>query len=93
MPVCARCAGIYIGGALAAIAFTPRAAMSMLARARPVSARRAVLVLAVLPTAATLLYEWTTGAAPSNAVRFAAGVPIGVAAAWLIVSAAADQVN
>ena len=30
------------------------------------------------PTAATLVYEWTTGDMPSHAIRAAAGVPIGL---------------
>jgi hypothetical protein len=57
------------------------------------AAARVLLSLAALPSLATLVYEWTTGVMPSNALRFAAGVPIGVAVAWLIVSAAEDQVN
>ena len=87
MPVCARCAGIYAGAALAALA-------AMAAAARP-AVRRARLILAgaVAPSLLTLVYEWTAGRAPANAIRFAAGLPIGVAVAWLIVAAAEDQVN
>ena len=51
------------------------------------------LALAVAPTFATLAYEWTSGVAPSNAIRFAAGLPIGVAGAWLVLAATSDQVN
>jgi hypothetical protein len=51
------------------------------------------LALAVVPTLLTLVYEWSTGDMPSHAIRAAAGVPIGVAVAWLVVAAAHNQVN
>jgi len=54
---------------------------------------RIVLALAAVPTAVSLVYEWTTGDTPSHAIRAAAGVPIGVAVAWLIVAATDNQVN
>jgi uncharacterized membrane protein len=114
MPVCARCAGIYVGAAMAAVVRGARgcqpsvdAGVSDRSPERPALRRpslvfrrrsfalhpRLSLALAALPTAATLLYEWTTGDAPSNALRFAAGLPIGAVVAWLVVSAATDQVN
>jgi uncharacterized membrane protein len=119
MPVCARCAGIYAGAAIAAllavILRSPERLALPVPRIREVfgsrrqarepfrraidrepfsrAAARVLLSLAALPSLATLVYEWTTGVMPSNALRFAAGVPIGVAVAWLIVSAAEDQVN
>jgi len=43
------------------------------------------LVMAVVPTLATLVYEWTTGDVPAHWIRTAAGVPIGAVAAWLVV--------
>ena len=46
-----------------------------------------------MPTAVTLAYEWTTGVMPPHAVRAAAGMPIGLAVAWLVVAAAENQVN
>ena len=57
------------------------------------NAPRAVLIVAVLPTLLTLLYEWTTGDMPSHGIRAAAGVPIGVVVAWLLVAAADNQVD
>jgi len=113
MPVCARCAGIYAGAAVAALLTVVRRSPERLAvpvprirrQARepvrraiahePVrrAAARVLLALAAVPSAATLVYEWTTGVMPSNALRFAAGIPTGVVVAWLIVSAAEDQVN
>jgi len=54
---------------------------------------RLALAVAALPSAATLVFEWTTGVMPANWIRFAAGVPIGVAVAWLVRAAAENQVN
>ena len=85
MPVCARCAGIYFGavaGALAAVVFHPSARRARLA-----------LALAVTPSLITLVYEWTAGVMPSHAMRAAAGVPVGVVVAWLVVAVADNQVN
>jgi hypothetical protein len=96
MPVCARCAGIYAGAVIGAV-------MSAMPRGRPWSAPgrsklrpydvRIALALAVAPTLVTLAYEWTTGDMPSHAIRAAAGVPIGLVVAWLVVAAADNQVN
>jgi hypothetical protein len=48
--------------------------------------RRALFCLAAMvPTLLTLVYEWTTGIAPTNAVRAAAGLLLGSVVAWLIV--------
>jgi uncharacterized membrane protein len=85
MPVCARCAGIYVGAFLGAVA--------ALALRASVRRSRLILGLAVTPTLVTLVYEWTTGDMPSHAIRAAAGVPIGLAVAWLVVAAADNQVN
>src|SRR5262249_5206604 len=76
MPVCARCTGIYAGAAVSALAAIARDAR--LKPSRYVRAVRIALAAAALPTAFTLVYEWSTGVTPSNTLRFAAGVPIGV---------------
>jgi hypothetical protein len=46
--------------------------------------RLVIAVLAALPTAATLLFEWTTHVTPPNEVRAAAGLVLGGAVAWLV---------
>jgi len=51
------------------------------------------LIVAALPTLATLAYEWSTSATPPNVVRTIAGFPLGAAVAWVILSAVDDQVN
>ena len=97
MPVCARCAGIYFGalfGAAVAVArgFQPsgrRRSSNRLGLRRT----RVALGLAVIPTLLTLIYEWTTGVMPAHAIRAAAGAPIGVVVAWLVVAAADNHVN
>ena len=86
MPVCARCTGIYLGAAVAAIVALPWTRLA-------IRRSRAVLIAAALPTVLTLVYEWTTGEMPANGIRFAAGVPIGLVVASLVVTAADNQVN
>jgi uncharacterized membrane protein len=90
MPVCARCTGIYAGAALAVVLSpmvrtlqrrlggSPRADTW----AGPYAAT--VLALAALPTISTLIYEWTTGVTPSNAIRAASGLCLGIGVAALI---------
>src|SRR3982751_4206094 len=80
MPVCARCTGIYVGAALAAIAMGKRDGAVDTA-----SGPRLLLAAAALPTAATLVYEWTTGDMPSNTIRALAGAALGAAITVVIV--------
>jgi uncharacterized membrane protein len=82
LPVCARCSGIYFGAAAAAVVLGMR--RGQIDSARGLDVARRVLLFALAPTAATLLYEWTTGAMPANWIRALAGVPLGVAVAWAV---------
>jgi len=90
LPVCARCAGIYVGAAVVAMAVAGRAIRgAAIQRASTPGLRerervRAVVAACALPTVATLLFEWTTGITPSNALRFAAGLPLGAVVSWLV---------
>lgn len=84
LPVCARCTGIYLGAAVTAIAIAA-AGRRRLAEARSAKADpRFVLLISFLPTAATLIVEWTTGVTPANWIRALAGAPLGAAVAWAI---------
>lgn len=49
-----------------------------------------VLLASVLPGAATLVYEWSTGHMPTHWVRAMSGVPLGAAVAWIVCRAAPD---
>jgi len=89
MPVCARRTGIYLGGALAAVAASVIDRSSRAFALQP----KWLLLAAAVPTAATLAFEWSTGITPSNWIRFAAGLPLGAAVAWTIVTLLEDQVN
>jgi uncharacterized membrane protein len=87
MPVCARCTGIYLGAAVSAVLAARGSSSTGLAQ----RTLRLVLFAVAVPTALTLVFEWTTGVTPSNTVRFAAGVPIGAAIAWAVVRHAHDN--
>ena len=83
LPVCARCTGIYAGAAIAAVALTARRSQLGNASWSP-SRARVILIAALIPTAVTLLYEWSTGDMPAHSIRALAGAPIGAAVAWII---------
>jgi uncharacterized membrane protein len=80
MAVCARCTGLYVGAAIA----MPLA----LGFAAPLATSRArwIAVLAALPTFITWSVEFAGLAGFSNVLRFVAALPLGFAAAWLIVA-------
>ena len=88
-PVCARCTGVYLGAACAAVVGAWAGWMRLRAphggwRTRvPRLGVRAAVCLAALPTAATLGYEWLGGGMPGNVVRLAAGVPLGLLLIYL----------
>jgi len=85
LPVCARCTGIYFGAALGgvvAILTAPRSGSAVWQSATPA---RIALALAVAPAALSLVYEWVTGDTPSNMLRAATGIVLGVVAAWVVV--------
>ena len=69
-PVCARCAGLYLGAAFGGA--------WVLARwHRDPQALRSVLAVAALPTAIAFAIEWSGIAPVSNAARAIAGLPLG----------------
>jgi uncharacterized membrane protein len=79
LPVCARCTGLYAGGAIGASA--------ALLFGSALSSRRArrVAILAALPTLITWSLEAVSVAHPSNSVRAIAALPLGFVAAWLVI--------
>jgi uncharacterized membrane protein len=78
LPVCARCVGLYAGGAAAAL-------VSMLATGCiRMRGARIMLLGAALPTALTWLLEASGLASPSNVTRFMAALPLGAAVALTV---------
>lgn len=84
LPVCARCTGIYLGAAVAAVI----GSMGYFDAGRGPSAKalRLAILIAALPTLLTLTYEWTTGHMPANWLRAASGLPLGAIVAWVLVA-------
>ena len=86
LPVCARCTGLYVGAAAIAVPYLFRVRPWSLAL--PGSAHvRWLLLLASLPAALSIGWEWATGEVPSNAVRATTGVVLGAAVARVILDA------
>jgi hypothetical protein len=83
MPVCARCLGIYAGGAGVAILCGLRIVGASRTAALFSSARKGLFVSAI-PVAITLVFEWTTGVMVSNWIRAASGLSLGGAVAWIV---------
>jgi uncharacterized membrane protein len=78
LAVCARCTGLYLGAAIGA-------PLALMTAASLVSSRaRMVLLVAALPTAVTWSLEFARIAPFSNTTRFILAVPLGLAAAWLV---------
>lgn len=87
LPVCARCVGIYAGGAVIALAALAGC------RFPACSARRARLWLtaAAAPAVLSLLYEWVTDQTPVNSIRAVTGVLMGGAVATILLTLRHDQ--
>jgi len=81
LPVCARCTGLYAGGAIGA------SAALLLGSALSGRRARVLAILAALPTLATWSLEAASLAHPSNIVRAIAALPLGLVAAWLVITA------
>ena len=87
LPVCARCLGLYAGGAAGGLSAV---AGVLVARVDPrITTRHIVTALAAVPTVATFVLEHGAGWRVSNATRALAGIPLGAAVAFVVVSALA----
>jgi uncharacterized membrane protein len=78
LPVCARCFGLYVSGALGALA-------AWVAVPRPLPAARILLAVAALPTGVTWALEAAGLAGFSNVTRAGAALPLGACAGWVFV--------
>jgi len=81
LPVCARCMGLYLSAALGVVYAWSGARWL---RSVPFAAWRLRLVLAAVPTAATLAADWWRPGMASNLVRAVAAIPLGAAAGVLL---------
>jgi uncharacterized membrane protein len=91
LPVCARCVGIYAGAALVGIVVVVKRSnlsnpSNLLNPSNLSSRARLALLVGALPSIGTLVYEWTTGRVPANAIRALSGAPLGAAAAFVVVA-------
>lgn len=83
-PVCARCAGLYLAA--------PFGIAGFLLRRRPLRAgmRRLqpshVFLVAAIPTALTLAWEWGGMGTPPNLVRATSALSLGAVVAWMLLT-------
>lgn len=92
LAVCARCLGLYIGGVAGLLAGGRVGSLSLASSQVTARAARAAVAVSALPTVATLLAEWFAAWPVGNATRFAAALPLGAAAAFVIANALAHDV-
>jgi uncharacterized membrane protein len=85
LPVCGRCVGIYAGAAAGSVVAIGGRWLSCLSRA----SLRMLLVWSVVPTALTLVAEWSGAWEGSNSARALAGVPLGFVVAVVVARAVA----
>lgn len=79
LPVCGRCAGLYLSAAAGALA------VWMVRQRRPRLAPRNVIIAAALPTVISWGLEHLFGVPFSNMTRAVAALPLGASAGWLLV--------
>ncbi len=81
LAVCARCLGLYLGAVAGGVSALLGARLWRGDRAR------AALALAAAPTVLTVAAEWLLRWPLTNAIRFAAALPLGLVAAWVVARA------
>src|SRR6185436_9681371 len=92
LPVCARCLGLYCGGAFGSVIGASAVVRHRISREEPRLARARRwrwTMAAAIPTLATVVLEWGFGWPISNTLRAVAALPVGVAVAFVVVSAVA----
>jgi uncharacterized membrane protein len=80
LPVCGRCASLYFSGALGAML-----GWTASKRPRTVSWTRRLLLWAALPTALSVVLEFSGLLDPLNVGRALCALPLGAAAGWIFV--------
>jgi uncharacterized membrane protein len=84
-PVCGRCAGLYAAAPMGAVLALFAIRRRRIARNRHLIAG---LAMAALPTAVTLVVEWSGLAAVTSIERAVAALPLGAALAFVLVRSA-----
>jgi hypothetical protein len=87
--VCARCVGLYAGGAFGSIAGAAACGRRALGRLRLplMQVNWIATAAAAIPTLVTFSLEWGLGWPVSNTVRAVAALPLGAVVAFIVVSA------
>ena len=83
MPVCARCAGLYFGGALGVLVPLRARCYRRSDRRHTLTRWREVMLVAAVPTGLTMLGELGGVLPSSGELRAVAAVPLGVAVTWV----------
>jgi uncharacterized membrane protein len=78
LPVCGRCTGLYVSGAVGAMI-----AWVVSRRPRVPRRTRAILIAAALPTAFSVSLEFVGLLHSSNTLRAITALPLGAAAGWI----------
>ena len=84
MPVCARCAGLYLGAAVGTLLAGVRRPAGRGTARTALRAIRMMVLAAAVPTGATWLGEAVGWLVFSGGVRAAAAVPLGAAVTWVV---------
>jgi uncharacterized membrane protein len=80
LPVCGRCAALYLSGAFGAVL-----PWIVSRRPRVPANTRRILLWASIPTALSVVLEWSGLVDPTNVGRAICAVPLGASAAWIFV--------
>jgi uncharacterized membrane protein len=90
MPVCARCTGLYAGGALGLLLWGLRRRRCAPERTRVALVR--ALAIAAVPTAASVMAAWA-GVETPNLPRAVTALPLGIAVGIALAAAARGDVD
>jgi uncharacterized membrane protein len=88
LPVCARCTGLYVGAAVAALVAT---GMGRVLQRQVWDRAKELLLLGATPTVVTLIYEWFSGSMPGHWARAAAGFPLGAIVMLIVLAATTPE--
>jgi uncharacterized membrane protein len=96
LPVCARCLGLYAGGALGVlvwIAFTGLGRRPSARAAAWLTRVRVVLITAAIPTLISVITAWLGVWDPGNVLRATLALPLGAAAGAVVAAVSARDLE